>query len=180
MNNEQEIDPKVLVEQEGPYTGAITEPELAQVGAESEENGRNDSRWNPSAEQLKELKDDVNDESSLLYGKNLDKVKNGDQLHEAIADAKGEDAMKSEVGRRAEAMVADASEDLRKQVREAAEAKFKAEIEAKSSEKQTAADDRARELLAKINGSASISEVIPESDETTEPESEAAQAFNVS
>jgi len=93
---------------------------------------------------------------------------------EPFFDKAGTDAMAVEVGRRAEAMVADASEDLRNQVREAAEAGFRAEIEAKSAEKQKIADDKARELLAKLQGGAPISEILPEPSQEDEVKPETA------
>lgn len=81
---------------------------------------------------------------------------------EPIVDAAGEKAMIAEVGRRAEAMVADASAELRQQVREAAEARFKEELFERKGAKQKEADDKARELLDKLQQGVSVSEIIPE------------------
>ncbi|HZJ34418.1 MAG TPA: hypothetical protein VFD55_00155 [Candidatus Angelobacter sp.] len=74
--------------------------------------------------------------------------------------------MAEEVGRRAEALVSDASPELKESVRLAAEARFKSELQEKSTEKRTAADAKARDLLAKIEGGASIKDILPDVSET--------------
>ncbi|MEI6850476.1 MAG: hypothetical protein WCK26_00750 [Candidatus Saccharibacteria bacterium] len=89
---------------------------------------------------------------------------------DAYHDKAGVDAMATEVGVRAEALLDDeTSQKLKDQVREAAEARFRAELVAKEVEKQAAAkqkqeaaDAKAKELIEKFKSGTPVSEILPE------------------
>ncbi|MEI6850475.1 MAG: hypothetical protein WCK26_00745 [Candidatus Saccharibacteria bacterium] len=161
-----------------PVIGAETENESRDALPKSEElQGLEESAKEQGAtiSDINEAKNNEAYESLMKAEEGLSKAEDslpaGSSLVEIVDkhhDNVGTDAMAAEVGRRAEAMLDPAtSQELKDQVRQAAEAGFRAELEAKVAEKQEAADGKARELLARIQGGTPISEILPESESET-------------
>lgn len=126
------INPQELLEPNGPI---VTDEKLAEQGAYAEDKTR----------RLQNIRNafDVSDENSKEVERNT------------TADA----AMIVEVGRRAEALVPNASENIRTQVREAAESYFRTILEKRTNEKQAKNDEEALELLAKIQSGQNVSDI---------------------
>lgn len=125
------INPQELLEPNGLI---VTDEKLAEQGAYAEDGTR----------RLQNICNfDVSDEKSKEVERNT------------TADA----AMIVEVGRRAEALVPNASENIRTQVREAAESYFQTILEKRTNEKQAKNDEEALELLAKIQSGQNVSDI---------------------
>lgn len=186
------IDPKEQAIQDGENIGRLAAIETHQAGPDSQQydfdsgTGKSDESGpgpalQPSTEDLlvvgangeKTARDDpyyFDGKSDLVSPRTAEESGvSVDTLREQAFNNAGEDAMATEVGNRAVALVDGASEELVKQVREAAEASFKAELQAQKAEKQKVYDDKARELLAKLQSGTSISDLLKDTTLDTQP-----------
>jgi hypothetical protein len=132
MGGEQlpaELDPKQLVEQEGPNKGNIADVELAQVGAEMENKQRD--FFSGEARGYDSIPEYEIAERSREYGQK---------------------AMNNEVWDRADAAAPEASRRTRQELSNAAVDGFKAELEAKADERKAEDEAKAAEIIEKLRG----------------------------
>lgn len=162
------IDPNVLIEQSGDNTGRIAAVE--RVGITAETDGSIDGLPVIGFNAENESRDLVaNREAGKVGYKSFNQIdhdiqKVADEKQTSFNDAKelyydkaGTDAMVAEVGKRAEALVPNASEEIRVQVREAAESYFRTTLEKRVNERQAKIDEEALGLLAQIQSGENVS-----------------------
>ena len=124
------IDPLKPIEQEGPNAGAITDPELARIGADTEEGFRSQKSW-PSEQELENVK---------RGGFGVDMNLTPREYRETISDETSTEVMARTIKTRAVEVARTkfpyASQELIDQFAQKAADKFKAELESRNAEKK--------------------------------------------